>query len=77
MAMRFNIRQCDKIRESIEVGMVVEKLQRCLKGDIKLSHSQLTSARLLLGISMPNLTATEVSGEIQELPVLKIIKRAA
>jgi len=78
MAARFNLRQCDKIRESIKVGMVVEKLQKCLEDEITLSNSQIRSAQLLLSISMPSLTASAVTYDDPEsMPQLTIVRRNA
>ena len=78
MAARFNIRQCDMARESIKVGMVIEKLCECVEGIITLTPGQIRSAQILLDKSMPSLTATAVSyDDPDSMPQLTIVRRNA
>ena len=72
------MRQCDKARESIKVGMVIEKLQGCVEGTIIMTPGQIRSAQILLDKSIPSLTATAVSHlDPESMPQLTIVRRDA
>ena len=77
MAANLTHRQAGLARSTIKVEKILLALQRCVDGTNDLTARQINAARILLDKSIPSLTATAVTGEVEALPVLKIVKRAA
>ena len=70
------ITQNDKIREKIQAGMLIKGLHDHFEGKRDLSATQLKSAEILLRKSVPDLSAVEMTsdvnlkGEVAIRPVL-------
>lgn len=52
-----------KARERIAATKIITKLQKCVEGDIEMDAQQVAAARILLSKVLPDLKATEFSGE--------------
>jgi len=59
-------------RERIQVSMIVNRLQDCLAGKVELSAQQVNAAKILLGKVLPDLSATELSGGIEQRSVMRM-----
>jgi hypothetical protein len=55
----------DEIRAKIQASMLVNALQDNVTGKKKLNAGQIKSAEILLRKSVPDLTATELSGMVE------------
>lgn len=60
MAARLNRRHQDLVREKIGVGQIIDRLEKCIAGEIELSPTQVQSARILLDKSLSN-AATDLN----------------
>lgn len=74
MAARLNRLHQDSVREKIKVSNIIDRLEKHVEGEIELSATQVTSARILLDKSIPNLTATELSGQDGGELTIKVIQ---
>lgn len=74
MAARLNRMHQDSVREKIKVSNIIDRLEKHVDGEIELSATQVTSARILLDKSIPNLTATELTGEDGKELTIKVIQ---
>lgn len=63
MAARLRPRHQDDIRAKIKVSNIIDRLEKHIAGEIELSPTQVTSARILLDKTMASLSATEHSGD--------------
>lgn len=54
MAARLNRRHQDTIREKIKVSNIIDRLEKHVAGEIELSATQVTSAKILLDKTMSN-----------------------
>lgn len=65
MAARLNRRHQDSVRERIKVVNIITRLQKHIDGEIDMSPTQVTSARILLDKSISNAaTDLNVSGNV-------------
>lgn len=74
MAARLNRLHQDSVREKIKVSNIIDRLEKHVEGEIELTATQVTSARILLDKSIPNLTATELSGSDGGELTIKVIQ---
>lgn len=58
------IRHDDETRAKIQAGNIINRLTKCVMGDVELSPAQVQAARILLAKILPDLTSVEHSGEI-------------
>lgn len=63
MAARLNARHSDMVRDKIKASQLINRLQDHVFGKIELSATQVTAANTLLRKCVPDLQATEHSGE--------------
>lgn len=73
MAARLRPRHQDDIRAKIKVSNIIDRLEKHISGDIELSPTQVTSARILLDKTMASLSATEVSGN-SDKPIVQRVE---
>lgn len=63
MAARLNKRHTEDIKTKIKVSNIIDRLEKCVAGEVELSAQQVASARILLDKSLSNAPAqTEISG---------------
>jgi hypothetical protein len=63
MAARLNKRHSDDVRAKIKVGNIIARLQKHVDGEIEMTPSQVTSAKILLDKTISN-APTEVNSKI-------------
>ncbi len=51
-------------REKIQSGMIIGRLQACVKGEITMSPSQINAARILLNKTLPDLKSLDLQASI-------------
>lgn len=59
------IRHDDETRAKIQAAQIINRFQKCLMGEIELSSQQVSCGKSLLDKVLPNLQATELSGEME------------
>lgn len=67
MATRLNKRQAESTVEKIRTTQLIKRLQDHTLGVIELTTSQIRAAEILLNKTLPNLKATELSGEVTNI----------
>lgn len=60
----------DKIRAKIRVGVILDRVQKHLLGQIELSPTQMQAAQVLLRKVIPDLSAVEHSGSVDTFTTL-------
>lgn len=60
---RLNPRHQDMVRAKIQASVIINRLQKHIAGKVDMSASQVTAARILLDKTLPNLQATELTGQ--------------
>lgn len=60
---RVNKQKAVDVRARIQVGAILSRLAKHVDGDIELSPTQISAAKLLLDKSLPSLAHTTISGE--------------
>lgn len=63
MAARLNARHSDMVRDKIRASQIVNRLEDHVLGEVDMTASQVTAALGLLRKCVPDLQATEHSGE--------------
>jgi hypothetical protein len=58
------IRHDDETRAKIQAAQIINRLHGCIMGTVELSASQVSAAKTLLSKVLPDLQATEISGEV-------------
>jgi hypothetical protein len=54
----------DKIRSKIKTGVILDRVQKHILGEIEMSPTQMTAAQTLLRKVIPDLSAVEHSGSV-------------
>lgn len=66
MAARKNkIRHDEDTRAKIQAAQIINRLHGCVMGTVELSAQQVSAAKTLLAKVLPDLTATELTGDMQ------------
>ena len=55
----------EKARERIQAGMIMDRLHKCVSGDIEMTATQVNAARILLAKVVPDQTASTVSSTVK------------
>lgn len=55
----------DKVRERIKTGVIMDRLEKHMLGELELSQTQLKAAEILLRKTVPDLKAIEHSGDAE------------
>jgi len=63
MAARLTKRQAEGAKDAIKTGMLIKRLQDHVLDKEEMTQTQLRAAEILLGKTLPNLKATEHTGE--------------
>lgn len=56
-------RHQDEIRQKIQTTQIINRLHKAIDGEVELTSTQVSCAKILLDKSLPNLQATEISGD--------------
>lgn len=72
MAARKHLSHDDKTRARIQTSQLINRLESCALGDLELSPSKLKSIEILLKKSLPDLSAIQITGEMDHRTVTKI-----
>jgi len=64
MAARLNPSHDQRTRDKIKTSQLINRLQSFVNGKVKLAPAQVTAALGLLKKTLPDLTATELSGSM-------------
>ena len=73
MAARLNPRHTEMVRQKIQASVLIDKLQKCVDGDLKMDRNQLAAAIALLDRSVPKLQQIQHSGD-ENNPLLQRIE---
>lgn len=63
MAARLNPRHTEMVRQKIQASVLIDRLQKCVDGELKMDRNQLTAAIALLDRSVPKLQQIQHSGD--------------
>ena len=77
MAKRTNTYKLDvKWKERIRIGVIMDRLIKCIHGELEMTPAQLKAADLVLKKVVPDLARTELTGDeenpIQTINTIKI-----
>lgn len=79
MAARLRRNHQDEVRAKIQASQLINRLQDHVDGTVEMSATQLRAAEILLKKSLPDLTATELSGPdgeaVQIERIVRVIKK--
>ena len=70
---KLNPRHQQLIRDKIQTGLLIEKLQQCALEGLELTSQQMKAIEILLKKSIPDLSAVELSGDDSKPVALKVI----
>ena len=73
MAARLNPRHTEMVRQKIQASVLIDKLQKCVDGELEMNRNQLTAAIALLDRSVPKLQQIQHSGD-ETNPLLQRIE---
>ena len=62
-ARKHKIRHDDETRAKIQAAQIINRLQKCVNGEIDLDASQVSCAKTLLNKVLPDLSATTIKGD--------------
>jgi uncharacterized protein involved in outer membrane biogenesis len=65
MAARLNPRHSEMVRQKIQAGVLIDRLQKHAAGTIEMTASQIEAAKVLLDRSVPKLSQIQHSGDSQ------------
>lgn len=63
-ARKFAIRQDEQTRAKIQAAQIINRLHKCIMGELELSSQQVSAAKILLGKVIPDLSAVEQTTEM-------------
>lgn len=63
--VRLHPRHQQEVRAKIQASQIINRLQNHLDGEVELSSTQVKAAEILLRKSIPDLSATELSGDAE------------
>lgn len=66
------IRHDDETRAKIQAAQLINRLQGCVMGTVELTSTQVRAAETLLRKVLPDLSATELTGEVQTTYVARL-----
>jgi hypothetical protein len=64
MAIRRKLEHDDLTRQRIKAAQIINRLQACINGTVKLSSEQIRCAEILLRKCLPDLIAAEVASQV-------------
>ena len=69
MAKRINAEHDAQTRAKISTSQLVNRLMKHAKGEVKMEQTQVRAAEILLRKTLPDLTATELKGEMRNFVI--------
>lgn len=63
MAARLSRHHSDVVRQKIQASVLIDRLQKCVDGELKMDRNQLTAAIALLDRSVPKLQQIQHTGD--------------
>lgn len=76
MAARLNNRHQDMVRAKIQASQIINRLQKHVDGEAEMTPTQIQASKILLDKSLPNLQATEITGEDGGALTVQVVKFA-
>ena len=67
-ARKNKIRHDDQTRKKIQAAQIINRLHKCVMGDVTLDAAQVSAAKTLLNKTLPDLSAIQHSGD-QDAPI--------
>jgi hypothetical protein len=75
MAARLRQHHQEDIKKKIQIGNIINRLQKHINGEVEMSQTQVTSAKILLDKSLSN-APTEVKADVDVDLTVEIVKFA-
>lgn len=69
MAARLNKRHSEEVRAKIQASVIIDRLQKCVNGEIEMTAIQVSAANALLDRSVPKLSQIQHVGNADEDPI--------
>lgn len=66
------IRHDDETRAKIQTAQIINRLQAHINGEIELSATQVSAAKVLLGKTLPDLGAVEHTGTVEQTYIARL-----
>lgn len=70
-------RHMDGTREKIQAAQIINRLHGCVMGTVELTAQQVAAAKVLLAKVLPDLQATELTGEVTHAYVVEVPAKPA
>ena len=70
---KLNPRHQQLIRDKIQAGLLVDKLQKCALDGLELTSQQMKAIEILLKKSVPDLSSMELTGDAEKPMTMKVI----
>lgn len=77
MAKRFNLKHDQATREKIQTSQIINRLNKFIKGEVKMEPAQVTAALGLLKKSLPDLAHTQIDANHKGNLTVEIVKFGA
>ena len=78
MAERLNKRHAEQTRKAIKATQIVNRLQRCVFGEVELTSQQIKAAEILLKKALPDLAQVELDARVEgEVSLIQLLTREA
>ena len=69
MAARLNKRHSEEVRAKIQASVIIDRLQKCVSGEIEMTAIQVSAANALLDRSVPKLQQIQHVGDSEADPI--------
>lgn len=70
--VRLNPKHDERTRAKIQTSQIINRLEKFIEGRVEMTAPQVTAALGLLRKTLPDLQATEITGEIEQRYVARI-----
>lgn len=76
MAARLNPRHSQEVRDKIQASVIIDRLQKHIKGDLEMTATQVNAANSLLDRSVPKLSQIQHIGDSdQPIAFTEVIRK--
>lgn len=76
MAARLNPRHSQEVRDKIQASVIIDRLQKHIKGDLEMTATQVNAANSLLDRSVPKLSQIQHIGDSdQPMAFTEVIRK--
>jgi hypothetical protein len=72
MAARLNPRHSEMVRQKIQASCIIDRLQKCINGEVEMTSTQVTAALGLLDRSVPKLAQIQHVGDEEGGPIRQV-----